>query len=75
MGSGTKARPQHPGTQIQVRLQPDDLADLDRFRAAEADLPSRPEALRRLAAEALQRRGLKPVASEKTNRDGEKQDA
>lgn len=51
MGSDEKSRPQQPGTQIQVRLQPAALAALDQFRASEADLPSRPEALRRLAAE------------------------
>lgn len=57
MGSAIKMRPPQPGTQIQVRLQPDDLAALDQFRAAEVDLPSRPEALRRLAAEVLKAKG------------------
>ena len=38
---------------VGVRLQPDQLARLDAWAAAQPDLPSRPEALRRLAALAL----------------------
>jgi hypothetical protein len=41
------------GTPIQVRLQRDQLAALDAFRKAEPDLPSRPEAIRRLVEKAL----------------------
>jgi hypothetical protein len=42
-----------PGTQIVVRVHKPLLAAIDRFRAGEIDSPSRPEALRRLAAQAL----------------------
>lgn len=41
------------GAPIQVRLQPDQLAQLDQWIAAQADQPSRPEAVRRLIAAAL----------------------
>jgi hypothetical protein len=41
-------------------MPPDQLADLDAWIAAQTDTPSRPEALRRLAALALQDRGQKP---------------
>lgn len=43
---------------VGVRLPPDILKLVDRFRAAEADLPSRPEAIRRLIERGLQRDGL-----------------
>lgn len=36
-----------------VRLQPDQLAALDAWRAAQDDQPSRPEAIRRLLDRAL----------------------
>lgn len=38
---------------IGVRLQPDQLAALDQWIAAQDDKPSRPEAVRRLLANAL----------------------
>jgi hypothetical protein len=41
------------GVLIGVRVQPDDLATLDTWRAAEPDAPSRPEAIRRLVNIAL----------------------
>jgi hypothetical protein len=43
------------GELIGVRLQPDDLARLDGWRGKQEDLPSRPEAIRRLLAKALRR--------------------
>jgi hypothetical protein len=48
-----KPRAAQAGELIGVRLQPDQLAALDRYRAAQEDVPTRPEALRRLAAQAL----------------------
>lgn len=38
---------------ITLRLPPDDLSLLDTFRAAQTDLPGRPEAIRRVARSAL----------------------
>lgn len=40
-----------------VRLQPDNLAALDAWRKGQSDLPSRPEALRRLAELGLKGKG------------------
>ncbi|MDR3425509.1 MAG: hypothetical protein P4M13_10645 [Alphaproteobacteria bacterium] len=48
-----KIRPAETGTQISVRLQAPELAALDAWRKDQPDLPTRPEALRRLAAIAL----------------------
>jgi hypothetical protein len=45
--------PTGQGTQIQVRLQPDPLALLDAWIAKQEDVPSRPEAIRRLVEAAL----------------------
>ena len=42
------------GTPIQVRLQPSSLSALDTWRKKQTDLPSRPEAIRRLLEAALQ---------------------
>jgi hypothetical protein len=47
--------PTGQGIQIQVRIQPVKLADLDRWIAAQADQPSRPEAIRRIVERALAR--------------------
>lgn len=41
------------GTQIQVRLQPDDLAAVDAWRDEQDDSPSRPEAIRMLLRQSL----------------------
>jgi hypothetical protein len=46
-------KPTGKGTPIQVRLQPDQLAKVDRWREGQADQPSRPEAIRRLVEKAL----------------------
>jgi hypothetical protein len=43
-----KRRAAQAGTLIGVRLQPDALAALDTWIAAQPDAPSRPEAVRRL---------------------------
>jgi len=45
--------PTGKGVPVQVRLQPELLARLDGWIAAQEDKPSRPEALRRLASKAL----------------------
>jgi hypothetical protein len=37
------------GTPVQVRIKDDLLAAIDGWRRAQADLPNRPEAMRRLA--------------------------
>jgi hypothetical protein len=49
-------KPTGKGVQVVVRLQPEQLAALDRWRAGQPDAPSRAEAMRRLMGEAL---GLK----------------
>lgn len=46
------------GIPVQVRVQPDLLDGVDRFIAEEAPGISRPEAIRRLTVEALQKMGL-----------------
>jgi hypothetical protein len=43
------------GIQIQVRIQPDKLAELDRWIATQTDQPSRPEAIRRIVERTLGR--------------------
>jgi hypothetical protein len=45
-----KSRPRGAGVQISVRLQPIPLADLDDWRRKQLDCPTRPQALRLLAA-------------------------
>lgn len=50
-----KARPAETGTQINVRLQPEDLLRIDEWRRAQPDVPTRPEAIRRLALGAVQK--------------------
>ena len=49
----TKKRAPVTGTLIGVRLQPDSLAAIDEWRKRQEDLPSRPEAIRRLLNAAL----------------------
>lgn len=39
---------------ISTRVQPDLLKQIDAWRRSQPDLPSRPEALRRLAAKGLE---------------------
>ena len=41
-------KPTGQGTPIQVRLHPEQLANLDNWIANQSDQPSRPEAIRRL---------------------------
>ncbi len=48
-----KKRPGQSGTFIGARVQPDLLERIDAWRREQPDLPSRPEALRRLAAKGL----------------------
>jgi hypothetical protein len=43
-----KPRPSVTGEPVLVRVQPDMAKRLDSWRARQADLPSRPEAIRRL---------------------------
>src|SRR4051812_5402657 len=48
------------GELVGVRLHPDDLAALDRWRSREPDRPGRPEAIRRLLTIALRWRSAEP---------------
>jgi hypothetical protein len=48
-------RPEVDSEQLTVRMQRPQLDALDDFRRAEADLPNRPEAIRRLVDRALGR--------------------
>lgn len=59
-----KSRPPETGLQINVRLQAADLAALDAWRKDQPDLPTRPEALRRLASAALNSTGDQPGLEE-----------
>jgi len=45
----TKSRSRGTGTPVLVRLQPPFVERIDKWRAAQRDLPSRAEAMRRLA--------------------------
>jgi metal-responsive CopG/Arc/MetJ family transcriptional regulator len=56
--------PTGQGIQIQVRIQPDKLAELDRWIAAQTDQPSRPEAIRRMVERTLAR-SARPKAANK----------
>jgi hypothetical protein len=53
--SAKNKRPGQSGEMISTRMQPDMLDLIDEWRLAQPDLPSRPEALRRLAMMALRR--------------------
>lgn len=48
-----RKRPSQPGTPIMVRMQPDQLAAVDAWAAAQDDALSRPEAIRRLVGSGL----------------------
>lgn len=50
-----KKRPGQPGEFIGVRFQPDALSKIDDWRRGQDDLPGRPEAIRRLVEQALQK--------------------
>ncbi len=45
--------PQLPSTPVLVRLSPEQLKALDSWRRVQADLPGRPESIRRLIEQAL----------------------
>jgi hypothetical protein len=49
--------PTGKGTLIGVRLQPDPLGAIDKWRAQEEGSPSRPEAIRRIITDWLRERG------------------
>jgi hypothetical protein len=49
-----KSRPPETGTPVLVRIQAAPLTQLDEWRRAQVDLPSRAEAIRRLTAAMLQ---------------------
>ncbi|MET3287049.1 UNVERIFIED_ORG: metal-responsive CopG/Arc/MetJ family transcriptional regulator [Sphingomonas sp. 1057] len=53
----SRGRPVTTGTgqMIGVRIQPEQLAEIDRWAATQADTPTRPEAIRRLLTAGLQR--------------------
>lgn len=48
-----RERPKQTGEMVSTRLQPEFLKRLDDWRRQQPDLPSRPEALRRLAEKGL----------------------
>jgi hypothetical protein len=50
-----KTRPTETGTLIGVRLQAVFLARVDKWRKSQSDLPTRPEAIRRLLEKALEK--------------------
>jgi hypothetical protein len=54
-----RSRPPETGTPVMVRLQSSLLEQIDVWRRAETDLPSRAEALRRLAGVGLKRKAAK----------------
>lgn len=49
-------KPTGQGTLIGVRLQPDELKKLDDWAAGQSDKPSRPEAIRRILRQTLERK-------------------
>ena len=51
--SARKKRAPQTGEMVATRLQPELLAAIDAWRREQPDLPSRPEALRRLAQSGL----------------------
>jgi len=60
MAASAKMQPQKrgrpatgKGAPIHVRLQPEQLAKLDQWIAAQPDQPTRPEAVRRMIAQVL----------------------
>ncbi len=54
--SKRKPRAKQAGTFVGTRIQPDLLKMLDDWRREQPDVPSRPEALRRLAEQVLRGR-------------------
>ena len=48
-----RKRPEQTGEMVSTRIQPELLKRLDDWRREQPDLPSRPEALRRLAEKGL----------------------
>ena len=48
-----RSRPKQTGTFVGTRIQPELLKRLDDWRREQPDVPTRPEALRRLAEQAL----------------------
>jgi hypothetical protein len=50
----SKKRSAETGTPVQVRLQPEPLDAVDKWRRDQPDLPGRSEAIRRLTALALE---------------------
>jgi hypothetical protein len=51
--SAKNRRPGQNGEMVSTRIQPDLMERIDEWRREQPDLPSRPEALRRLAAKGL----------------------
>jgi hypothetical protein len=51
-----KKRPKQTGLLVGTRLQPELLSRLDEWRRDQPDLPTRPEAIRRLIEAAVRRR-------------------
>lgn len=49
-------RPGQSGQMVATRIQPELLKQIDAWRLEQPDRPSRPEALRQLTVEALERR-------------------
>ena len=50
-------RPKHPTVQVLVRFEPAEVQRVDHWRLHRTGEPSRPEAIRRLVAMALKRKG------------------
>jgi hypothetical protein len=55
--------------QIQVRIKPEKLAELDRWIRAQSDHPSRPEAIRRIVERTLSRFAHPKAADQKKARE------
>ena len=58
------------GTRIVVRLQPAELAELDEWMQGQINVPTRPEAVRRLIALALRGRRARPAKRRSTAAEG-----
>ena len=54
--------PEDKSTPVMVRLSPDERSSVDAWRRKQTDLPSRPEAIRRLVKMAL---GIEAAAQQK----------
>jgi len=61
-----KKRPPVTGDLVGVRIQPDMAKSIDGWRRQQADLPGRPEAIRRLVEMALASAGPAPKRNKKT---------